>query len=118
VRSKVEYQGLMLLACSVFVFAWLMPNHNPPWTSAYQEFASFFAGLMLLSVVVLSRQIKVTPAVVGFFLFASVPLLQWWGGVVFFSSDAWIISIFILGFALMLMVGYNLGLQQESRLFF
>ncbi|WNF46148.1 Wzy polymerase domain-containing protein [Pseudomonas sp. SG20056] len=117
-RSKVKYQGLMLLACGVFVFAWLMPNHNPPWTSAYQEFASFFAGLMLLSVVVLSRQIKVTPAVVGFFMLASVPLLQWWVGVVFFSSDAWIISIFISGFALMLMVGYSLGLQSESRLFF
>lgn len=108
----------MLLACGAFVFAWLMPSHNPPWTSAYQEFASFFAGLMLLSVVVLSRQIKVTPAVVGFFLLASVPLLQWWGGIVFFSSDAWIISIFILSFALMLMIGYSLGLQQGSRLFF
>lgn len=116
--SLVKYQGLMSLGCCAFVFAWLMPNHNPPWTSAYQEFVSFFAGLMLLLVIVLSRLTRVTPAILGFVLLASIPLLQWWAGLIFFSGDAWIISVFLLGFALMLMVGYNLALQPESRYFF
>ncbi len=116
--SLVKYQGLMLVGVGVFVLAWLLPNIYPPWTSAYQEFASFFAGLMLLLVVLLSRLTKITFAVLGFSLLAGIPLLQWWAGLIFFSGDAWIISIFILGFALMLMVGYNLGLQAESCVFF
>lgn len=115
--SQVKYPALMSLAAGAFVVAWLLPNHYPPWTSAYQEFAACLAGLLLLLAALLSRLTRVTPAILGFFLLASVPLLQHAGGLIFFAGDAWIVSLYLLGFAVMLMVGYNLALQPASRAF-
>lgn len=109
---------MALLGGGAFIFAWLMPNHNPPWTSANQEFASFFAGLVLVLVILLFRLTRITPGIVGFFMLACIPPLQWWVGLIIFSGDAWITSVFLFGFALMVMVGYNLSLKSESRYFF
>lgn len=116
--SQIRYQWLMLLAAAAYVLAWLLPNHYPPWTSAYQEFTAFFAGLVLVLVVLLSRRIKMTPALLGFCLLASVPWLQYAAGLILSPGDAWIVSLFLLGFAAMLMVGYNLALQPGGRQYF
>lgn len=113
--SAIRYQGLILLAAGAFVLAWLLPNHYPPWTSAYQEFTAFLAGLLLVLAVLLSGRVRLSPALLGFFLLASVPWLQYAGGLIFFPGDAWIVSLFLLGFAAMLMVGYNLALQLGGR---
>ncbi|MDD2162221.1 Wzy polymerase domain-containing protein [Pseudomonas sp. MIL19] len=115
---KVRCEGLILLAMVVFVFAWLMPNHNPPWTSAYQEFASFLAGMMLLLAVSLLRVGRVTPAIMSFLLFPLVPLVQGWFGLILIPGAEWVVAVFLLGFALMLMVGYSLGSHLESRVLF
>ncbi len=114
-HSKKTHQGLTLLAAGALIAAWLLPNHYPPWTSAYQEFSAFFAGLIVTLIMLLSRPTKITPAALGFLVLACIPLLQYWMGLIFFPGDAWIIFIFIFGFSLMLMAGYNLASQQASR---
>lgn len=115
----VRFRILVLFAFCFFAFSWIMPNHNPPWTSAYQEFSSFFACLILLALTAfLFRQVSVTPAICFFFLLSVVPILQFWTGKMFFASDALMASLFISGFSVMLLVGLNFSLWEGSRRFF
>lgn len=117
--GSFEFRVLVFSGLGAFVFAWLMPNHNPPWTSAYQEFSAFFAGLMLLGAAfLLFRKVLITTAIFGFLVLACVPLLQLWWGLIFFSSDAWVASVFVSGFSLMVMVGLNFSLRSDVRYFF
>jgi len=108
----------LLFAVLVLLLAWLLPNHYFPWVVAYQEFASFIAGLLLISTTLLVKQLKLSPAVFGFFILACIPLLQQFTGLIYFAGDAWMAALYLLGFALMVLAGYNLTLQPAGRLYF
>lgn len=111
-------QWLLMLAAAALVVAWLLPNHYSPWVTAYQEFSAFIAGLLLLATMLLTAQVKLPPALLGFFLLPIIPLLQLYFGLIYFAGDAWITSVYLFGFALMLLVGYTLAAQVISRDFF
>lgn len=111
-------QWLLVFTAGAFLVSWLLPNHYSPWPTAYQEFAAFFAGLLLIATVLLSGPVKLTPALLGFLLLPVIPLLQLGFGLVYFAGDAWITSLYLLGFALMLLVGYCLAAHTASRDFF
>lgn len=111
-------QWLIMLAAVALLVAWLLPNHYSPWAVAYQEFSVFFAGLLLVAAMLLTGQIKLSPALLGFFLLPVIPLLQLSFGLIYFAGDAWITSLYLLGFALMLQVGYNLTARPVSRDYF
>lgn len=113
-RSDFCFMTLVVLG---FLTAWLWPFHEKPWTSFQQEFVAFGSGLLLLAMI-LFRPVRMPVSVVGFFLLALVPWLQFWCGLVSFSGDAWVASGYILGFSSMLLVGYSLGVNAPSRLFF
>jgi len=111
-------QWLLILAAAALMVAWLLPNHYSPWVTAYQEFSAFIAGLLLLATLLLARPVKLPPALLGFFLLPVIPLLQLYFGLIYFAGDAWITSVYLLGFALMLLVGYTLAAQAISLDFF
>ncbi|WP_025166956.1 PglL family O-oligosaccharyltransferase [Pseudomonas taeanensis] len=116
--SDYKLQRLPLfVSVSFFVLAWLLPNHAYPWSTAYQEFASFFACLLLMFVVLFTSKLKFSPALVSVFFLPLIPLLQQFAGVIYFAGDAWVAALYLGGFAMMLLVGYNLSLQSARRYF-
>lgn len=102
---------LLMLSGMLFVLAWMLPNHYLPWVMAYQEFISFFAGVLLLVVVFFTRPCSVPRECILFFFLPFIPLLQASFGLIYFSGDAWIAALYLGGFALMILVGYNLALD-------
>lgn len=92
------------------MLAWLVPNHYQPWSSFYNE-AVMGVGLLLLA---LWLMLAAAPggwrhppaaawALVGL---AGVPWLQWAGGLLHFSGDAWVSSLYLLGMATAVCVGH------------
>lgn len=94
-------------AALALLISWLVPNHYFPWATAYNEFAAFFAAL-LLSIIIIGKPIKLNRSALFFVLLAAIPLIQYACGIIFFWGDAFITSAYLLGFTLMLLVGYNL----------
>lgn len=98
--------------------SWLLPNHYYPWVSAYQDFAAFGASLLsmagLLIVAFVHKKNIVYPRISLFVVgLGAIPLLQYNAGIIFFGGDALISSLFVLGFFIMLVAGYNLALIDD-----
>lgn len=109
-------KGVIWISASLFCLAWLLPNHYLPWMTAYQEFAGFFAGILLL-VVLLFKMQRLKLGMTLFIIISVIPALQYFSGLILFSGDALIAGLYILAFFLMLMAGYNLTLDSELREF-
>lgn len=88
------------------VLSWILPNHYYPWSTAYQDFASFFSIILLFFGAVCSFKIKAPKYFFVFILVATVPFIQFCLGVVQFFSLAFFSSLYILGFFFSLLVGY------------
>lgn len=94
---------LAWLAAALFL-AYLLPNHYSPWLSVHQEIAAFaaFAPLLLWAAV----RARTLPALAGFAaIFSVVPLLQLAGGQLFFASDGWLPTLYLMAFALAVLAG-------------
>ena len=86
---------------------WLLPNNFPPWLSFHKE-AWAAVSLLIVSGWVLIRHrentdLHVLPLVVA--ICATIPLLQHVAGLIPLFGDAWIQSLYLLGFFLALQVG-------------
>lgn len=115
--SSKHYLSVPVLVVLVFVlFSWLLPNHYLPWLAAYQEFASFLAALLIVAICILRGSVRSTPIITAFFILAAVPLLQFFGGIIYFSGDAWVAAFYLAGFAAMLFAGYNIAIEKSSRI--
>ncbi|MCW5627732.1 MAG: O-antigen ligase C-terminal domain-containing protein [Rhodoferax sp.] len=88
-------------------FAWLLPNHYPPWTAFHQDAWSAAVLLVGAGVVVVLR--PAASPVFGITLLAGllaiVPGLQWAAGLIRSAGNAWVSSAYLLGFALAIVVG-------------
>lgn len=103
-RAKLFF---LVAAFLCFSAGWLLPNHYYPWVSAYQEFSAFL-GLLSLLLVGFAAGSLVFPKVFVFLLFvACIPLVQYLWGVVVFFEEAFVASLYVIGFLLMLLVGRN-----------
>lgn len=93
--------GLLTLAIS-----WLVPNHYPPWTSLYNESAAAIA-LMALAVANMGALLSFRAPATTWLLVACalIPQLQWWAGLLRFSGDAWVATLYVLGVAMSVAVG-------------
>lgn len=100
---------LMLLLTFLTALAWLLPNHNQPWTTFQSE--SWLAIIFLIvACIVLLRQpvgIEMPTASVVAVLMALLPWGQFLLGGIHSFGTAWINSIYLLGFALAIIVGWN-----------
>ena len=99
-----------LLGAVVIALAWLIPNHYPPWTSFYNE-ACMATGFALLALgIAAQRPATGMPGLAWALLaVAAVPWCQWAAGLLAFSGDAWVASLYLLGFATAVSTGYRAG---------
>lgn len=100
---------LTLLLSVLLALAWLLPNHNQPWTTFQSE--SWLAIILLLvaCVVLLRAPFRVElpiASIVAVFM-ALLPWGQFLAGEIHSFGTAWINSIYLLGFSLAISVGWN-----------
>lgn len=105
---------ISIVAAIFLLISWLVPHHYYPWLTGLSEFAAFLAALVL-SLMLFKKSIVLPRAAVLFALTAFIPLIQWLSGIIFFSGDAIIVSAYLLGFATVMMVGYNLTRDEPLR---
>lgn len=91
---------IVLLAMASMGMAWLAPNHYPPWTSFYSESLAA-TGLTLLVLALGRQQLRTRGTAAHWFLLmaATLPWLQWLGGLLVFSGDAIVTSLYLVGLA-------------------
>lgn len=90
---------LFLWAGSVLCLAYLLPNHYSPWLSFHQELAAALAFAPLLAWA--STRITPLPAIsYGAGALALVPLMQVATERLYFSTDGWMASLYLMGFGL------------------
>jgi len=97
------------LTAAVFgaALGWLLPNNSPPWLSFHQEAWLAFM-LLLVSGWILTKQ-RQTFTVHGFPLLMAVlsviPLIQFAYGQIPLLGAAWTPALYLLGFALSMLIG-------------
>lgn len=100
---------LTLLLSTLAALAWLLPNHNQPWTTFQSESWLAIIFLSVASVVLLREPLRIEVPVISV-VAIFMALLPWgqfmFGGIHSFGT-AWINSIYLLGFALAIIVGWN-----------
>jgi O-antigen ligase len=99
---------LQLLGFLGIALAWLIPNHYPPWTSFYND-SSAAAGLLLLAVSVAGQRFPFgIPALASVVMTCAViPWLQWSIGLLKFSGDVWISTLYLGGCAIAISTAYR-----------
>lgn len=103
-------------AMTCLALAWLVPNHYPPWNSFYNETASA-VGLLLLVIAIIRRSsIGIFPtSAIAILLVAAVPWAQLVFGLLRFSGDAWVASLYLCGFAIAIAAGNWWSAEDRRR---
>lgn len=101
--------SVLTVAALLATLSWVEPNHYDPWTS-FQSQLAIATGALLFAAWLLIRTLRAGPVTVPALAWATlaaavVPWIQLQLGIVFFLGDAWITSLYLLGFALAIMVG-------------
>lgn len=111
-RSRLINHKIILVPFTFTIsLIWLWPFRPLPLNGFYQEVLAFSAALILLIVLLfMSKTIRVQRNVFCFLVLAVLPLLQSLQGVIQLSGNAWLVSIYLASFALMLMVGNNIAI--------
>lgn len=106
--SKSLFSSFWLSAWAIFLaVGWLLPNHYWPWSSfqtdlwvavcfTLSSFVVFFASKQRFDWHWLTA--------LAFFV-TLIPFIQFYFGLIFFSGEAWLYFLFLLGFALSLALG-------------
>jgi O-antigen ligase len=101
------------LSAAMWAAAWLVPIHELPWTAFHADLLCA-AALALLSVGLLRHgdsRVHVPHAATAVALLTLVPGAQAIGGLVLFSGDAWMASLYLLGFAIAIVCGHVIARQ-------
>lgn len=108
-NGKLLPSVLMLLLSVLTALAWLLPNHNQPWTTFQSESWSAILLLLVACIVLLKvpLRLELPLASVVALLMALLPWGQFLFGGIHSFGTAWINSIYLLGFALAIIVGWN-----------
>jgi hypothetical protein len=105
---------IALFAALSLLVSWLIPHHYYPWLTGDSEFLAFGSAL-ILSLIIFYKKIIIPRAALLFSFTALIPLVQWLSGIIFFSGDAIIAVVYLLGFSAVIMVGYNLTREESIR---
>ena len=105
----------LLLLASVFIaLGWLLPIHYRPWVTYTGELFAFLS-LFTLAAIYLKDKIKLPVISLPLLFLAGVPLLQYFCGELFFFDKALLCSLFVFGFWLCSVLGYNLTQSKLDR---
>ncbi|WP_180041077.1 PglL family O-oligosaccharyltransferase [Acinetobacter sp. YH12100] len=105
---------IFILAAFFMSFAWLVPIHLRPWVTYTGELYSFIS-LLILSVLFLINKVKIPKIGIPLLLLACIPFIQLMLGQVFFFSTAMMSAIFVSGFWLASVLGYNFSTENYCR---
>lgn len=105
-RGGIPSRYIALLA-PLLALSWLIPNHQFPWTTFHSD---IWMGLILAIVAIwvlirTSGKINLPNLSLLFFGVACIPWLQHFGGMIYFGGVAWIQSLYLVGFALVILIG-------------
>ena len=124
--SAREHDGTMaplsvldLLSILCFVLSWIIPNHYPPWTSFYHDsFAAVGVGLLACSLLQRRAWVTSTPTAAWIVMaIAVVPWAQWMSGLLLFSGDAVVSSLYLLGTGFAVALGYTSAVRTSGKFF-
>ncbi|TCB60674.1 PglL family O-oligosaccharyltransferase [Acinetobacter terrae] len=105
----------LLLFAAIFIsLAWLLPIHYRPWVTYTGELFAFLS-LFALAAIYLKDQIKLPVISLPLLLLATIPLIQYFGGELFFFDKALLCSLFVFAFWLCSVLGYNLTQSKLDR---
>ena len=105
----------LLLFASVFIsLAWLLPIHYRPWVTYTGELFAFLS-LFALAGIYLKDNIKLPVLSLPLLLLAAIPLIQYLAGELFFFDKALTSTLFVFGFWLSIVIGYNLSVEKTDR---
>lgn len=105
---------LVLFVAFVLGLAYLVPNHSPPWVVFHEDALAGIAFAPLLVWGLWSRKAKPTLMLLALLL-ALVPAIQLWGGQILFASDAWLATLYLLGFAFAVLAGARIVSDARSE---
>ncbi|CAB1208084.1 PglL family O-oligosaccharyltransferase [Acinetobacter bouvetii] len=105
---------LLLLACVFISLAWLLPVHYRPWVTYTGELFAFLS-LFALAAIYLKDKIKLPVISLPLLLLAIIPLIQYLAGELFFFDKAFTSTLFVFGFWLSIVIGYNLSVEKADR---
>ena len=95
--------SLGLLFCAVgvvfFLLSWLAPNHYPPWVGFHNEAAMFLALILFFAGSLTAQKSVHLPAFIQVFFASLIGLIwvQWASGLISYSGDALVSSLFLTG---------------------
>lgn len=95
-------------------WAWLIPNHYPPWPSAWPDGAAI--ALIGLACLCLQDRGRVAVQWVGFAaLVLATVAVQALSGKMHFGGDAWTVACYALTFGCALILGSHLGMDPPEQ---
>lgn len=98
---------LFVLAAVLVSFGWLQPIHTPPWIAFHSDvwIAATLAVLAFWCLLSKSCHVGLSALSIGAILLACVPWLQYALGMLQFAGEAWLGSVYALGFLIALLSG-------------
>ena len=105
----------LLLIAAVFIsLGWLLPIHYRPWVTYTGELFAFLS-LFSLAAIYLKDKIKLPVLSLPLLLVAIIPLIQYLAGELFFFDKALTSALFVFGFWVSIVIGYNLSVKKIDR---
>ena len=105
---------LALIAAILISLAWLLPIHYRPWVTYTGELFAFLS-LFALAAIYLKDKIKLPVLSLPLVFLAIIPLIQYLAGELFFFDKALTSTLFVFGFWLSIVIGYNLSVEKLER---
>jgi O-antigen ligase len=103
-------QTLLALAAALALFSWVPPNHYYPWTAFHGQLSMAVAAALVATWSFASPSpaaSRVPYLALVAFAAATIPWLQFASGLISFSGDALMPSLYLLAFALAQVVGFR-----------
>lgn len=112
-KQQVQWDGLVqLLSFCLLGLAWLLPNKNYPWLSAWNEGLAF-VSVGIISLVVLGHSLKnqigaqISRPMLLFIVLSIVSVwTQWLTEILVFRGDAWLVTLYLGFFALSMQAAF------------
>lgn len=106
---SVAFLGLLFF----LGLSWLLPIKTLLWSEFYSELLVFIV-IAVLALIFLPRSLRLSLPIVSIFVVSLIPLGQVFTGTLIFAGDGWLNSLYLVGFFLSVVVGFNLGSSDNS----
>lgn len=106
---------IFLVGQLIFVLAWLVSDHYPPWHSFHSEMLAWVGLAALVAGALLGIKNKLAVPKLSLWIAGAslLPWVQYAAGISLFAGDAWLSSIYLTGLLMAVIVGYGSGCAQS-----